>query len=157
MFPGTLRLPAVCQPRPIHENNGVSLARNMASDLVEMHLHCLGVGPWQHKSSAYTMGRAYSAEQICIFVSLVNRHAGTSTFLCPYACLSVLLAQPRFILPPDFNWSIFRQIGYVCCKRFGEVFLKASITRSSYFGCCGRVLMQEKPRTARSSVIERSL
>jgi hypothetical protein len=59
------------------------------------------------------MGRAYGTEQICILVSLISGHAGASAFLCPDACLPVLLAQPGFILPPDFNGSIFRQIGYV--------------------------------------------
>ncbi len=47
-----------------HEDDSVSLVGDVAADLVEMHLHGLGVGPRQHERCAFALFWADGTEQI---------------------------------------------------------------------------------------------
>lgn len=121
-----------CMPAcPVHEDDGMGLAGDVFADLVEMQLHRFGVGPRQHESGAGAPLGTDGAEQVGILVSLVGRQTGACALLCPDAGSAVLLTKPCLILEPYFDRRALRQIGYVCRKRVGEVFLNASITRAS--------------------------
>ena len=141
MFSGTLSLPAQVPSGPVHEDGGVGLSRNRLADLVEMQLHGLRVGPWQHERCALALFRADGAEQIRVLIALVGGLTGACAFPRPQAGPSVLLAKPGLILKPDLDWRTGRQVGYMRLKGAFEVFLNASMIRSSCLGCCGRALM----------------
>lgn len=113
---------------------------HLGADLVQMHLHGLGVGGWQHEGRAGAALWANGPKQIGIFVALISRQAWTSALLRPDTDLPVFLSQPGFILKPNFNTLslCLRKAGYVGTEGLGEVFLKASMTRTSCLGCCGR-------------------
>ncbi len=126
------------------------------ADLVEMQLHCFGVGRWQHERCTLAMGRTDGAEQVGVLVALVGRLTGPRTLLRPQAGPAVLLPDTSFVLEPDFNRRLLRQIGYMRLQRVGEVFLNAVMIRSSCLGCCGRALMRENPMAASSLETVRS-
>ncbi len=103
------------------------------------------------------MFRADSTEEVGALIALIGGLTRARAFLRPQACLAVLLTKPGFVLEPDFNRRLLRQIGYMRRKCVGEVFLNAAMSRPSCFGCRGRALMWEKPRLARRSEMARSL
>lgn len=51
----------------------------------------------------------------------------------------------RFVLKPDFNGRVRRQMSHMCAQCRFEVFFMASTTLSSCAGWRGRALMSEKP------------
>ncbi len=134
----------------------MGLFRHVTADLVEMHLHGLGVGPWQHERCTLAVFRADGAEEVGVLVALVGRLTGPRTLLRPQAGPAVLLPDTSFVLEPDFNRRLLRQIGYMRLQRVGEVFLNAVMVRSSCLGCCGRALMRENPMAASSLETVRS-
>lgn len=142
---------------PVHQNDAMGFVRHMVADLLKMHLHGFGIGPWQHESGANASFGADRTEQIGVFVSLVCRLAWSGSFSGPEPRLTVLLADTRFILEPNLDRFSFRNIRYMGSKCVGEVFLKVSMTRVSCLGCCGRALMWEKPMAASSLEMVRSL
>ena len=121
------------------------LAGDMLADLVEMQLHGLGVGDWQHQSRADTALWTYGSEQIGVLIALVGWQARSGTLPGPDANAPVLLPDPRFILKPQLYRCPFGQIRYLRRKRVGEVFLNASMTWGSCAGCCGRPEICENP------------
>lgn len=104
---------------------------DMSADLIEMHLHGFGVRLWQHQGRADPALGADGSEQIGVLVALIGRLARPRAFLRPLPDLPILLAQSGFILEPYLDRRAFRQIGYMRGEGSGEVFLNASITRSS--------------------------
>jgi len=135
----------------------MGLGGDVAADLVEMHLHGAGVGEGQHEGGALAPPGTDRAEQIGVRVALVGGQARARSRLRPDPRAAVLLSQPGLVLEPDLDPLGLGQTGYVGCERAGEVFLKASSTRWSCLGCCGRPLMCEKESTASRSEIVRSL
>ena len=135
----------------------MSLAGHVTADLAQMHLHGLGFGPRQQERRPFAVFRADGTEQVGTLIALIGGLTRARTLLRPQACLAVLLPDTRFVLEPDFNRRLLRQIGYVRCKRVGEVFLNALMILSSCLGCCGRALMWAKPSSPRRSEIARSL
>ncbi len=137
----------------------MGLGGNVAADLVEMHLHGAGVGEGEHEGSALGSHGTDRAEQVGVGVTLVGGQAWACSFLRPDPRAAVLLSQPGLVLEPYLNPYPFRlgQTGYVGCECTGEVFLNASITRSSCLGCRGRPLICENESAASRSEIVRSL
>ena len=135
----------------------MGLRRDVAADLVEMHLHGSCVGERQHEGGALAPTRTDCAKQIGVGVALIGGQARARSGLRPNAHAAVLLSQPGFVLEPDLEPLGLGQTGYVGCQRTGKVFLNASITSGSCLGCCGRPLMCEKDSTASRSEIVRSL
>ena len=127
----------------------MGFAGDIFADLVEVQLHGFGIGGWQNQGRSGAPFWTDGAEQVGVLIALIGRQTGPCTLACPDADASILLANPRFILEPDLDRGIFRQLGYVCSERVGEVFLKASITSGSCAGCCGRPEMCVKPSSAR--------
>ena len=70
MFFGTFSLSVVCHPGPVHEDNRVGLAGNIAADFGQVQLHGFGVGARQHNGSALAFCGADGAEQVGIFVTV---------------------------------------------------------------------------------------
>lgn len=123
---------------------------NRAADLLEVQVHGVGVGPWQHQRRARIAFRADGTEQVGRFVALIGGQPGPRAPSGPDAGATVLLADPRFVLKPDLNWRVARHMAQVGGESGGEVFLKASITLGACLGCCGRALIWEYPRVASS-------
>lgn len=144
-------------PGPVHQNGGMRLAGHTAADLVEMQLHGMGIGPWQHERCTGSTGRTDGSEQIGVLVALVCRLAWPGSFFGPLPHLPVLLANTCFVLEPDLNWFVSRQMAYMGLERVGEVFLKASMTLAFCAGWRGLALMWEKPMATRSLETVRSL
>ena len=135
----------------------MGLWRHVRADLVAMHLHGPGVGPWQHERCTLAVFWADGAEQVGVLVALVGRLTGPCSLPRPLPRPAILLAKPGFVLEPELNRSVGWQIGYVRCKRVGEVFLNALMILSSCLAWRGRALMWAKPSSARRSEIARSL
>ncbi len=102
---------------------------DVSADLVEMHLHGVGVGPGQHERRALAPPGTYRAEQIGVVVALVGWQARPRAGLGPQPGSAVLLAEPGFVLKPDFDSPVLGQMAYVRGERAGEVFLNPSSTR----------------------------
>lgn len=111
------------------------------ADLVEMHLHGVGVGAGQHERGADAASGTDRAEQVGVLVALVGRHGRARAPLRPDPGAAVLLAQPGFILEPYLDRPPLGQVAYVGIERAREVFLNASRTGVSWPGCFGRPLM----------------
>ncbi len=141
----------------IHQDDAMGLGGNVATDLVEMHLHGARVGEGEHEGGTLSPERADRTEQVGIGVSLIGGQAWPCPPLRPNAHTPVLLSQPGLVLEPDLDPLGLRQAGYVGCQRAGKVFLNASITGPSCLGCCGRALMCEKDSAASRPEIARSL
>ena len=141
----------------------MSIRLHVTADFLKMHLHGMGFGPRHHQRGANAPGRTDGAEQVSALVALVSRLTGSTAPFSPLPNLAVLLPNARFILKPDFDWLVLRQMALVLrqmayvrlnCAR--EVFLKASMILAFCAGWRGRALMWEKPRAASSLEIVRS-
>lgn len=117
---------------------------NVATDLVDMELHGLGVGERQCASGADPMRQADCTGQKCTLVALIGALAGPRAAPGPLPHGSVLLADAGFILEPQFNLRAWWQVTKVHLQRAGPVFLNSSIIWTSCAGCCGRALTCEK-------------
>ncbi len=119
----------------IHQDDGMGLGGDVAADLVEMHLHGGCVGEGEHESGALGCHGTDGAEQVGVGVALIGGQAWPGPCLRPNSHTAVLLSQSGLVLEPDLDPLGLGQTGYVGRQRAGEVFLKASITRSSCLGC----------------------
>lgn len=117
--------------RLIPHQHGMSGGSDLRGDLVEMPLHGLGVTAGQDESGTDTALGANGAEDIGRLGALVVRRDRTGSPFGPAPGDLVLLADPGFILPPQFYLGSGRQGGSDRCQLAGEVFLKAS--RASTF------------------------
>ena len=135
----------------------MGLGGNVAADLVEVHLHGACVREGEHEGGALGSHGTDRAEQVGVGVALVGGQAWACSFLRPDPHAAVLLPQSGLVLEPYLDPLRLGQTGYVGCECAGEVFLNASITRSSCLGCCGRALICEYDSAASRSEIVRSL
>jgi len=126
--------------RAIHDDNAMGSGGDGCADLLEMLLHGLGVGVGHHQGRALIASWADRTEDIGVLVALIGGLAWTRTFCSPLVDLAVLLANPCFILEPDFNGLVGGDVFQAFCQRFREVFLKASIVSRFCLGCRGRAL-----------------
>ncbi len=123
---------------PVHEQHGDCAGRDGAADFVQVFLHGVGIGVGHHQPGARAPRRTDGAKQIGVFVTLVPWLAGARSGLRPLVNETVLLADPGFVLPPDFDGGFGRQMAYRGRQRAREVFLKAAIISGSCPGCWGR-------------------
>lgn len=99
---------------------------DMAADLVEVELHGVGVGEGQCERGARAAGGTDGAEEIGVLVALVGGLAWTRAAPGPLPDESVFLADPGFVLEPDFDGPCLAQACQVRLQRAREVFLNAS-------------------------------
>ena len=123
----------------------MGFASDVFADLIEVQLHGLGVGDWQHQCCSRTALGTDGSEQIGVLVALICRQAWPCALLCPDAYPPILLSNPCFVLKPNLDRCTSWQVGYMGCERVGKVFLKALITSGFCAGCWGRPEMWEKP------------
>ena len=81
----------------------MGLGGDVAADLVEMHLHGVGVGLGQHEGGAGAAQGTDGAEEIGVLVALVGGQARAASCPCPQPDTAVLLAEPGLVLEPDLD------------------------------------------------------
>ena len=131
MFSGMSSLPVDVPSSPIEQQDGVCALGDVARDFVEVELHHVGVGIGKRQGRSDTPSWADRAEQIGVVVALIGGLSGPRSTPGPLADEAVLLADPGFILEPDFDR---RRLGEPCemsFQRAREVFLNPSTIRSS--------------------------
>ena len=87
----------------VEQQHGVRALGDIARDFVEVELHHVGVGVGQRQRRADAAGRADRAEQIGVVVALVGGLAWPRSAPRPLPHEAVLLADPGFVLEPDFD------------------------------------------------------
>ena len=107
----------------VEQQNGVGALGDVARDFVEMELHREGVGEGQRERRALAPRRADRAEEIGVLVTLVGGLARPRSAPGPLAHEAVFLADAGFVLEPDFDRRVLRQIGEMGAQRPREVFL----------------------------------
>jgi hypothetical protein len=91
----------------IQKQQGVGALGDGARDFVEVKLHHVGVGVRQRQRCPDAAGGTDRAEQIGVVVALVGGLPRPGSASGPLADEAVLLADPRFILEPDFDRRCF--------------------------------------------------
>ena len=104
---------------------------NIARDFVEVKLHHVGVGVGQRQRRSDAPGWTDRAEQIGVVVTLVGGLPWPRSASGPLPDKAVLLADPSFILEPDFDRRRLGQPFEMSFQRAWKVFLNASTIRSS--------------------------
>jgi hypothetical protein len=122
----------------IEEDGGVSAMFNGLADGFEMQVHHGGIGFRHNDGCACRPAGTGGAEEIGPVVALVARRPRPGSAFGPYARQGALLADPCFILEPDFEGFATGFRRECLGQGFGEVFLKASWACGSESGCCGR-------------------
>ena len=107
--------------RPVHENGGVGLFGNRATDLFEMKVHGFGIGERQHQGRTGIAGRADGAEQVGGFVTLICGLAWPGALSGPDAGSAILLADARFVLKPNLYCLACGHMAQVGSEDVGEV------------------------------------
>jgi hypothetical protein len=119
-----------------------------------MKLHGFGVGLRQGEASTCPTRWTDGPEQIGIGVSLVGRLSWPCAASCPLPHDAVLLTKSGFILEPDFNRRVGRQMVKMGLQGVREVFLNAAIVSASWPGLRGRALTWLKPSCFRSFPVD---
>ena len=140
----------------VEQQDSVSAARDATRDFVQAHLHRLSVGVGQCKRRPFATRGTDGSKQIGVLIALTGGLTRSRSTPRPLANLSVLVADPGFILEPNLDWLALRDMGEMRLQRLAEVFLNAAIVSAFWPGWRGRALMCEKPRSFRSLPIERS-
>jgi len=126
---------------PVHQYDRVGALGDRPADFFEVELHGMGVGFWHHDGRAGSPRRADGSEQIGVLIPLVGGLARPCAPSRPLPYKAVLLANPRFVLKPQLDTRLLREVGYVRFERAGEVFLYVRMTAASCAGWRGRALM----------------
>ena len=88
---------------PVHDEQGDRSRSDASADFSQMHVHGFDVDGRQHQSGANATGWANGAEQICPGKAPVAQRARTASTSGPNPGQRALLANPCFILEPDFD------------------------------------------------------
>jgi hypothetical protein len=110
----------------IEDESGVATCRHLAADSNEMQRHGLGVRRRHDQAGCDATLRTGRAEQVGPVVAPVVRRSGPRSTLGPDTGQRALLADPGFILEPDFDRLAFGAVGELRGDCRGEVFLNAS-------------------------------
>ena len=111
----------------------------MSADFFQMQVHGSRVCVWQNESDPRIASGANSPKDIGTFVTQITGHPWAGTRSGPYSRQSAFLADPRFILEPEFNFFAFGAVGERSFDFGDEVFLKSSSNAGSFCGCTARV------------------
>jgi len=112
--------------------------RNLGADFDQMQVHRLGIGAGHHQCRPGAPARADGTKDIGAFIALIPQRAGTFALLAPDVGQRPFLADPRFILDPDFKRLTLGMRGDYGFNLGGEVFLKSACASASPFGWSGR-------------------
>ena len=122
----------------VEKDCGMSGGIDRLADGFEMQVHHAGIGFGHDDGGGNGPAGTSGAEQIGPVVALIARRTRAGSAPGPDARQGALLADPCFILEPDFNGLAAGRCRERLCQCFGEVFLKASSACGSASGCCGR-------------------
>ena len=95
---------------------------DIACYFIYMRLHGFSVHPWRRNNRTCSTCRANCSEQVGVLVMLVGRLVRARPGSHPLTDVPVLLADPGFILKPDFNRRCLRQALKMRAQRAREVF-----------------------------------
>jgi len=109
-------------PGPVEKYHGVCALGDAARDFVEVELHHVGVGIGKRQGRSDAPRRADRAEQIGVVVALVGGLSWSRSAPGPLADEAVLLADPGFVLEPDFDRRRLRQPLEMSLQRVREVY-----------------------------------
>ena len=129
----------------VEDENGVRSRGDLPADFGQVQRQHFGVGVRQDESGRRTARRTDGAEDVGPFVTAVAWGARPGSPPRPDAGQRTLLSDTRFVLKPDFDRLAARRFGDDGGNLIGEVFLKASWTAGSDFGCRGRTDSLTKP------------
>src|SRR6476660_10483053 len=131
MFSGMSSLLVMCHPALSRSTTACApLATLLEISSRWSCIVCIGIGKRQGRSDAPRW--ADRAEQIGVVIALIGGLSGSRSAPGPLADEAVLLADPGFVLEPDFDR---RRLGQPCemsFQRAREVFLNPSTLRSSW-------------------------
>ena len=118
----------------IQQHDGMCTWCDVTTDLDQMQVHRLGIGFRQDKGGADAAGWADGAKNVGPVVALIARCGRPRPLFAPDVGQAALLADARFILPPEFDWFAtgFGRNGIR--DQRGEVFLCASCADGSAWG-----------------------
>jgi len=115
----------------IEQQDGMRPLGDVARDFVEVKLHHVRISIGQRQRRSHASRRADRAEQIGVVIALVGGLYGPRSTPGPLADDAVLLADPGFVLEPDFDRRRLGDSIEMSLQRAREVFLNASTIRSS--------------------------
>ena len=121
-------------PGAIQQQDGVCASRDMAADLNQMQVHRLGIGLRQDKGCAGAARRTDRTEDIGPIVALIARCRRPGALFRPDVGQAALLADPCFILPPEFDRLAAGLGRNGVSDQCGKVFLCASWAELSACG-----------------------
>lgn len=90
-------------PGAIQQHDGMGARCDVAADFDQMQVHCFGIGLGQHQGRADATCRTDRAEDIGPVVGLIARRRRPGALFGPDVGQAALLANARFILPPEFE------------------------------------------------------
>ena len=122
----------------IEDDGGMCTGTDLTTDLGEMQRQPFAVGGRENKGCGGATLRTNGAEDVGPFIALIARSARARSALGPDAGQRALLADPRFVLEPDFDGLVLGALRELGGERRGEVFLKVSWASSSASGWRGR-------------------
>lgn len=117
--------------RLVHDEDSAGIVSDVARDLDQVLVHGMGVAPRHDESRSLALFGADGTEDIGRTGSLVVRRGRPCSPLGPAARDLVLLANPSFILEPDFDHFALGGASGDFCHSGGEVFLNASAASGS--------------------------
>jgi len=118
-------------PCLIEDDDGMGARIDGGADLLEMRLHCGGIGEGHYQGCALAELRADRPENIGPFRALVVRRPGPRAAPGPAPRDQVLLADTRLVLEPDLDPLASGVALPDLRHRRGEVFLNASMACAS--------------------------
>ena len=140
----------------VEHEDGMAPGCDAAADLGEVQVHGLGIDVGEDQRRSEVACGADGAEQIGPIVTLVAGRSGPTAALCPDAGQRALLANPGFVLPPQFDRLVARVCRDAGGNQIGEVFLCASCNAASCSGHRGRTDIRRKPSRRSRSPTDRS-
>jgi hypothetical protein len=96
---------------------------DLARNFLDVELHHPGIDAREGQRGALAFGRADRAKEIGVFVALVSGLTRSRSSPRPLPNKTVLLSDARFVLEPDFDRRLRRQMGQMRAQRRFEVFL----------------------------------
>jgi len=118
-------------PGPVEKHHGVCALGDVARDFLQVELHHVGVGIGKRQGRSDAPRWADRAEQIGVVIALIGGLSGSRSAPSPLADEAVLLADPGFVLEPDFDRRRLGKPFEMSFQRAREVFLNPSTIRSS--------------------------
>lgn len=122
----------------IEDENGMGSGCDAAGDFLQVGIHRHGIDDGEDQPRCGAARRADGAEQIDPLVAGIARGTGSGAASGPDTGEGSLLADPCFILEPDFERSASGRLGDRRRYRLREVLLNAVCAPGSDLGCCGR-------------------